>query len=114
MGLKFHVTGTVEMQVSATIEADSYHEANELFDSGNYALEACDGDVTVTDGTQNSTDVETTSCPAEQKWDSMSILERASLLKENGAGDETALDTAQQDDFFNMPEEWQGYFEDED
>jgi len=111
--MKFHVTGTVQMQVEATIEADSFSDANELFDDGCYALEACDHSVTVTDGTQNSTDVETVSCPAEQKWDGMSILDRAIVLKENGISDKDALEEAQSDSFFDVQENWREYFEEE-
>jgi hypothetical protein len=109
--MKYTITGTIEVAVTAVVEADSVAEAEDIFDSLDCCVDTTDGDVTFTECSQNNSYVESTTCLAEEKWDGMSALERANVLKENGASDEAAFESAEMD-FRDLDEEWQAYFDD--
>jgi hypothetical protein len=109
--MKFVVTGTITIDVTATIDADSEHDAQSQLDSVDCCVESCDENIIFNECCQSGSNVDEVSCPAYDKWEEMSILERANVFKDNGASDESALETAQNDNFYNLPEEWQGYFD---
>ena len=107
--MKFIITGTISVEVTASIEADSEEDAKSLLDSADCCVESNDADVVFTDCCQSGTEIDNVSCPSYDNWESLSNLERANILKENGASDEAAFESANLD-FSDLPDEWQEYF----
>lgn len=107
--MKFEVTKTIEFEVTATIEAMDETEAEAIMDSAQWCAETCDEAVIVTECGEQRSSTDNIINLAEQKWESMSKLERAGILKENGASDESAYETADMD-FSDIPDEWKEYF----
>ena len=109
--MRFVVSGTITVDVTATIDADSPEDAQSQLDSADCCVESCDANLVFNECCQSGSSVDEVSCPAYDKWESSSYLERAFVLSENGVSHEEAFETAQGDNFYNLPEEWQGYFD---
>jgi hypothetical protein len=109
--LKFIVTGTIPVEVTAVIEAESEQEAKDMFDMADCCVDSSDADITFTDCCQGSADIDEVKCPAADKWEEMSPLDRAIVLKENGVSDECAMDICDRDYLYEIDEEWWEYFE---
>jgi hypothetical protein len=112
MGVKFTVTGTITVEVTAEIEADNEADAKDIFDSADVCVESCDSDITFTDCSQSASDVDKVGCDAADKWEELSRLERAIVLKDNGVSDDCALDVSDRDHLYEIDEEWWVYFQD--
>ena len=113
MAVKFTVIGTISVEVTAVIEADSEKDAQDMFDSADVCIESCDSDITFSDCSQSGSEVDKVECPAADKWESLSRLERAIVLKENGVSDDCALDVSERDHLYEIDEEWWEYFDEE-
>lgn len=111
--IKVHITGKVTHDIDVVIEAESVQDAKEILDMGDGCLEFCDEAIRVVGCCQYEVDIESEKVPAADKWESLSVLERAIVLKENGVSDEAALDVAERDYLFDIDEEWWGYFDEE-
>ncbi len=109
--MKFIVSGTIEIEVTATIEADSRKEAEEMLDGADCCAESCDSSVVFSECSQSRSSVDEITCPAEKKFEDMTTLERAIVLKDNGVEDGEALEAANEDSIWDIDEDWQGYFD---
>jgi len=108
--MKFIVTGIANIEITAEIEADSKEEAKSEFDSADFCPEST-ADITITSANQCGSDVEDVVWLAADKWEELSPLERAIILKENGVSDENALNICQRDYLIEIDEEWWEYFD---
>jgi len=113
MAIKFTVTGTIEVEVTAVIEADNETEAKDMFDTADCCVESCDNSITFTDCNQNSSSVDEVKCDAADKWESMSRLERAIILKDNGVSHDCAFDVSERNYLYEIDEEWWEYFDED-
>jgi hypothetical protein len=111
MPIKFEVTGTISIEVTAVIEADTEADAKDMFDSADCCVESCDESITFTDCSQSASDVDDVKCPAADKWEGLSRLERAIILKDNGVDHEEAFDISERDYLTEIDEEWWSYFD---
>jgi hypothetical protein len=111
--IKFILDFTIKHEGSAIVMADSLEDAKEKLDMGDGCLEFIDSDIVVTECCQSDVDIDNESCPACDKWEGMSQLERAIVLKDNGVSDECAIEVAERDYLFEIDEEWWGYFDEE-
>ena len=108
--MKFVVKGTISVEVTATIDAESPYDAESQFDSADCCVDCCDENITFDDCSQSGSDVDEVSCPAYDKWEKSSYLERAFIMSENGVSHETAYESAQLD-FNELEVEWQEFFD---
>lgn len=111
MPLKFIVTGTISIEVTAVIEAENEAEAKDMFDTVDCCVESCDANITFTDCSQSASDIDDVGCAAADKWESMSRLDRANVLKDNGVSDDCAIDVSERDYLYEIDEEWWEYFD---
>jgi hypothetical protein len=111
MPIKFVVTGTISIEVTAVIEADNETEAKDMFDTADCCVESCDANITFTDCSQSASDIDEVACPAADKWEELSRLERAIILKDNGVEHDCAFDISERDYLYEIDEEWWGYFD---
>jgi hypothetical protein len=111
--IKFILDFTIKHEGSATIMADSLEDAKEKLDSGDSCLEFCDTDIVITECCQSDAEIDNESCPAEDKWEELTPLARAIILKDNGVSDEAAMDICDRDYLSEIDEEWWEYFDEE-
>ena len=109
--MKFIVKGTIEVEVTATIDADTGLDAQDQFDSADCCVESCDTNIVFDECSQNGSSVDSVECPASDKWDELSVLERANILKENGLSDDASIKVAQRDYLSEIDEELQEHFD---
>ena len=107
--MKYTVTATIGVDVTATIEAESKDDAESMLDSADVTVESCDTEITFDNACQINCDIDETICVGEKIWDEMSKSERMEMLKGNGVSDDTAYNKAG-GDFDGLPTEWQEYF----
>ncbi len=108
--MKFTVTGTKTIEVTFTVEADDTEDAKIIFDSTDCTVDTTDGEVTVNSCCESTSEIDSVTCDAEEKWDEMSKSERMEMLSGNGASGDSSYHLAG-GDFDNLPDEWKGYFE---
>ena len=109
--MKYRVRKTIEFDIVATVEAEDTADAERELDlaTADCTIEA--SNIMVTDCSENSSEMGETVNLSAEKWETMSVLARANLLKENGAGDDDALEIADENDLERIPEEYQGCVE---
>lgn len=112
MSIKFIVIGTINVEVTAEIVAENEQDAKNTFDSADCCIESCDSDITFTDCSQSGSDIDEVKCPAADKWEELSRLDRAVILKENGMDEEEALEEAKKDYLYEIDEEYWEHFND--
>lgn len=113
MATKYVVKGTISVEVTAVIEAESEQDAQDAFDTADCCVESCDNNITFTDCSQSSSDIDEVDWPAADKWESLEPLERAIILKDNGVSNEAAFDVAEREYLCEIDEEWWEYFDEE-
>ena len=111
--VKIELVCRITHDVSVTVLADTITEAKEMVDLGDASLDFCDEGIEVTSCCQAETVFDSENIPAENKWNEMSRLERAIVLKDNGVSDDCAIEVSGRDELFDIDEEWWGYFDEE-
>lgn len=107
---KFTVTGTLTIDVTASIEAESEQDAKDQLDMADCCAESTDESITFNDCCQADCEIDEVTWDAEKKWNDLSKSERMEMLKGNGASDDAAYYIAGRS-FKDVPNEWQEYFE---
>ena len=107
--MKYTVSATIGVDVTATIEAEDADDAERQLDSADVTVESCDNDITFNNCCQINCNVDSVSCDGEKKWNDLSKFNRMEILRGNDVTDDAAYDIAGRS-FENIPTEWKGYF----
>lgn len=96
--MKHIITATVELEITAEVEAESNYEVSELMYSADWCIDTTDENITIKDYNHRCTDIDSVEIPFQKKWDEMDEFGRMELLKETGEFDgSTALEIADKD-----------------
>lgn len=82
--MKFDITATVEMEVKATVEADSLAEAEDMVDTAIWDCDTEDGDITVSESNTQRTSVDSSTNLNQDAWDDLDKSEKLKILEDGG------------------------------
>jgi hypothetical protein len=107
--MKHTVTGTMQIDITATIDAEDVEDAKRAIESADCCVESTDQNIIFNNCCQSFIEIDHIVCDGQKLWRDLSKTDRMATLVGNGASDDAAYEMAGRE-FFDLPIQWQGYF----